>query len=60
MDDKNFQTQTDTKNQEKNKLTKLMEGFDDFYKGYNKENSDKQIANLLTSLMLFINGEDDN
>ena len=56
MSDKDFQTQTDKKDQEKNKLTKLMEGFDDFYEKYNKENSDEQITNLLTSLALFING----
>lgn len=48
------------KNSKKNGFTELMEKFDDFFNEYNKENSDKQIANLLTSLMLFINGKDDN
>ena len=59
MFDKDFQTQTDAKDQEKNELTKLIEEFDDFFNEYNKENSDEQIANLLTSLMLFINGKGD-
>ena len=58
MSDKDFQAQADEKDQEKNKLTRLMEGLDDFYNGYSRENSDEQMTNLLKSLALFINGEE--
>lgn len=58
MNDKNFQPQADKKDQEKNELTRLMEGIEDFYNGYSKENSKEQIANLLNSIALFINGEE--
>lgn len=58
MSDKDFQAQAEEKDQEKNKLTRFMEGLDDFYNGYSKENSEEQMLNLLNSIALFIKGEE--
>lgn len=54
MFDEDFKTQTDAKGQEKNELAKLIEGFDDFFNEYNKENriSTDRIVDKLSQLEL--------